>query len=154
MGMSLTSLFPSISLEKTSQPGLRVSQTTSQLLHNPPHCPVVFLCLWTHRVSACLLAMKGIPRKTLPLIDCPPLSLLTLPCSQLLVFLMCSPVAALKSSRHSLDLDHGFQKAGLQPIMCCRANGSPHDKSLICFHMSGPRGEGGNFSFRSQPVNV
>lgn len=46
-----------------------------------------FVCLWTHRVSACLLAMKGVPRKTLPLIDCLPpffllsFSLLTLSCS-------------------------------------------------------------------------
>lgn len=45
--LSLLFLFlsPSISLEKTSQPGLRFSQTTLQLLHNLPHCPVVFLCV-------------------------------------------------------------------------------------------------------------
>lgn len=39
------SLSPSVSIEKTSQPGPRVSQTTLQLLHKPPHCPVVFLCV-------------------------------------------------------------------------------------------------------------
>lgn len=61
MGMSLTSL--SVSLEKTSQPGLRVSQTTLQLQHNPPHCPVVFLRLWTHRVSCLFVSRVRDPKK-------------------------------------------------------------------------------------------
>lgn len=37
------------------------------------------VCLWTHRVSACLLGMKGILRNTLPLKDSsPPLSFFSL----------------------------------------------------------------------------
>lgn len=86
MGMSL-SFSPSIPLEETSQPGLRVSQTTLQLLHKPAHCPVFCACLWTHRVSACLVAIQRIPHPP------PPpslffLLLLTLCCASLLVFLL------------------------------------------------------------------
>ena len=38
--------------------------------------------------------------------------------------------------------------------MCCRASGLLADKGMICFHMCGPRGEGGNFSFRFQLLDL
>lgn len=152
------SLSPSISLLR--RPPNQARGFPRPLYNRCTIHPIVHLLSCVSALESLLVCQpcRGSQERPAPLL--PPLyfslfPLLTRSCSKLLVFLMCSPVATLKSSGHSFDLDRGpLKKVGLQTIMCCRTSGLLLDKGMICFHMCGPRGEGGNFSFRFQLLDL
>lgn len=113
MGMPLIfflSLSPSISLLR--RPPNQARGFPRPLYNRCTIHPIVHLLSCVSALESLLVCQpcRGSQERPAPLL--PPLSfslfpLLTRSCSKLLVFLMCSPVATLKSSGHSFDLDRG-----------------------------------------------